>query len=45
MLLLTLALSTRGLLFIANVIVDAYGFVGTLAACAFFYGVSVVIDR
>lgn len=40
-----LALTTKGLHLIAIQIVDAYGLIGCLAACAFLYGTSVVIDR
>lgn len=40
-----LALLTKGLHLFAIVVVDSYGLIGCLAACALFYGTSVVIDR
>lgn len=42
---IALAVSTKAIHFIAIGIVDAFGLVGCVAACAAIYGTSVVIDR
>jgi len=42
---IALVLSFKGLHMLGTAIVDHYGLLGALAACAVFYCASVVIDR